>query len=339
VSDLPQKVCSWLSEELGWIDPTFTGALSGGNSNLTWRFDAENNACVVRTPPTEAISPNSGRGIEREAKVLAAVEGRAKAPRLYAYCDDLAVIGRAFLVQECIDGVSITDTLPQGYADPIAATNALGIDLVTQLAAVHAITWPDPKLEGLGRPDQFVERQIGRWLQVREQQSFRELPQLFELGQWLLDNIPESEGAVLTHGDYHLDNTLVSTTAPEIKAIIDWELATVGEPAMDVALALLFWGPKRIPNPPGFAHLQAISRKPGVIGRRDLAHEWASLTGRSLEHMDYYMALAAWRLASIVEGAYGLFLQGKVSTSYASSLEHDVPALLLEAEHAAKGDW
>ena len=176
-------------------------------------------------------------------------------------------------------------------------------------------------------------------MQVREQQSFRELPQLFELGRWLLDNIPESEGAVLTHGDYHLDNTLVSTTAPEIKAIIDWELATVGEPAMDVALALLFWGQKRIPNPPGFAHLQAISRKPGVIGRRDLAHEWASLTGRSLEHMDYYMALAAWRLASIVEGAYGLFLQGKVSTSYASSLEHDVPALLLEAEHAAKGDW
>jgi len=97
VSELPQKVCNWLSEELGWIDPTFTGALSGGNSNLTWRFDAENNACVVRTPPTEAISPNSGRGIEREAKVLAAVEGRAKAPRLFAYCDDLAVIGRAFL--------------------------------------------------------------------------------------------------------------------------------------------------------------------------------------------------------------------------------------------------
>jgi aminoglycoside phosphotransferase (APT) family kinase protein len=258
---------------------------------------------------------------------------------MHAYCSDLGVIGRPFLVQECIDGVSITDTLPEGYEDPIAATNALGIDMVTQLAAVHNIAWPDPSLSGLGKPEHFIERQIERWLKIRKEQAVRPLPKLFELGQWLRDNVPPVELAALTHGDYHLDNTLADTEAPSIKAIIDWELATVGEPAMDVALALLFWGEKRVPQPPGFAHLQAISRRPGVIDRRELAKIWSINTGRSLDHMDYFMALAAWRLAAIVEGAYCLFTEGKVSTRYAASLEYDVPALLVEAQHAAEGDW
>ena len=337
--ELQEKVSAWLADELQWNRPAFTAALSGGNSNLTWQFSSDEGSCVVRTTPSEAISPNSGRGIEREAKVLAAVAGRVKAPKLHAYCSDLGVIGRPFLVQECIDGVSITDTLPAAYTDPVDSANKLGLDLIAQLAAVHAITSPDPALDGLGRPDQFVDRQINRWLGVRAQESVRPLPLLFELGEWLKQNIPVSEGAALTHGDYHLDNTLVDKHAPEIRAIIDWELATVGEPAMDVALALLFWGEQRIPQPPGFSHLQAISRHDGVIGRRDLATHWSVLTGRSIEHMGYYVALAAWRLAAIVEGAYCLYQHGKVSTTYAASLERDVPALLQEAEHAARGDW
>lgn len=339
MSQLQDKVSAWLAEELGWERPAFATALSGGNSNLTWQFNSESSNCVVRTTPNEAISPNSGRGIEREAKVLSAVEGRVKAPKLYAYCNDLGVIGRPFLVQECINGVSITDTLPEGYHDPVESTNALGVDLITQLAAVHGIAGTDPAIEGLGKPDDFVERQINRWLKVRASDSVRDLPLLFELGEWLKNNIPPTEGPALIHGDYHLDNTLADRHRPEIRAIIDWELATVGEPAMDVALALLFWGEQRVPQPPGFAHLQAISRHPGAIGRRELAAHWAQLTGRSVAHMGYFLALAAWRLAAIVEGAYCLYSKGKVSTPYAASLAHDVPALLSEAEHAAKGDW
>lgn len=339
MSDLQTRVCGWLSDQLGWSNPRFMGALSGGNSNLSWHFRADEQQCVVRTTPNEAISPNSGRGIEREAKVLKAVAGRVKSAELYGFCNDLSVIERPFLVQEFIDGVSITQRLPEGYSDPVAATNALGLDLVAQLAKLHEISWPDASLDGLGKPDNFIERQVDRWMAVRAEQSERELPQLFELGDWLKSHIPPSEGAALTHGDYHLDNTLASKHSPEIMAIIDWELATVGEPAMDVALALLFWGPKRVPEPPGFAHLQAITRQAGVIDRQALANHWASLTGRSVEHMGYYIALAAWRLAAIVEGAYCLYVQGKVDTPYAASLAHDVPALLLEAQHAAQGDW
>lgn len=108
---------------------------------------------------------------------------------------------------------------------------------------------------------------------------------------------------------------------------------------MDVALALLFWGEKRVSETPAFSHLQAISRVSGVVDRRHLAAVWSEETGRSIDTMGYYITLAAWRLAAIVEGAYGLYAQGKVDTPYAAGLEHDVPALLAEAEQAAAGNW
>ena len=332
-------VCRWLEEQLNWSEVQFLGPLSGGNSNLTWHFSSAEQACVVRTTPNEAISPNSARGIERESKVLKLVEGAVKAPKLIAWCDDLQVMGRPFLVQEWIDGRSVTATLPNSDWDLVGAANALGEDMMRQLADVHSIVWPHEALSTLGRPDNFLNRQLERWLAVRQEHAVRELPLLFELGTWLQDNMPVTERPALIHGDYHLDNTLVSVETPEIKAIIDWELATVGDPAMDVALALLFWGEKRVSETPAFSHLQAISRVSGVVDRRHLAAVWSEETGRSVDTMGYYITLAAWRLAAIVEGAYGLYAQGKVDTPYAAGLEHDVPALLAEAEQAAAGNW
>jgi len=332
-------VCRWLEEQLNWSEVQFLGPLSGGNSNLTWHFSSAEQACVVRTTPNEAISPSSARGIERESKVLKLVEGAVKAPKLIAWCDDLQVMGRPFLVQEWIDGRSVTATLPNADWDLVGAANALGEDMMRQLADVHSIVWPHEALSTLGRPDNFLNRQLERWLAVRKEHAVRELPLLFELGTWLQDNMPVTECPALIHGDYHLDNTLVSVETPEIKAIIDWELATVGDPAMDVALALLFWGEKRVSETPAFSHLQAISRVSGVVDRRHLAAVWSEETGRSIDTMGYYITLAAWRLAAIVEGAYGLYAQGKVDTPYAAGLEHDVPALLAEAEQAAAGNW
>lgn len=333
------NIATWLAEKLDWRGAEFARALSGGNSNLTWQFAGDGRAAVIRTTPDNAISPNSSRGIERESKVLQLLDGRVRAPGFLAWCDDLSVIGRPFLVQECVEGTSITSTLPSAYGDPVEAANRLGEDLVIQLAAVHAIEWPDESLVGLGRPDGFLQRQIQRWLKVRREHKVRDLPLLFELGEWLLENRPETVRPSLIHGDYHLDNTLADLHTPQINAIIDWELATVGDAQMDLSLALLFWGQKRFPEPPGFAQLQAISRLPGVCDRRHLAQLWSRTSMRSLDNMDYYMALAAWRLAAIIEGAFCLYREGKVDTPYAAALEYNVPALLQEAERAAQGDW
>ena len=142
----------------------------------------------------------------------------------------------------------------------------------------------------------------------------------------------------MVHGDYHLDNTLCRRDRPELAAVIDWELSSIGDPLTDLGLLLMFWGP-RATDPPGFPHVQAVSRREGTLSRRELAARWARATGRSLDHIDYYLCFAFWRLAAIVEGAYELYTQGKVNSDYARGLAQDVPALLAEAEAAAAGEW
>ena len=339
MKDDPEKLLPWLRSELDWKEPVFAGALSGGNSNLTWRFESGSAACVVRTFPPATISPTAHRGIAREHAVLTAIEGHVRAPRVLGWGDEASPLGRPFLVLECIDGVAITDALPDAYATDPGAPDALGIELLDQLAAIHTMPLEDATLAAMERPGNFLERQISRWLKVRSDASVRELPQLFSLGQWLLDNLPPSPAPALVHGDYHLDNTLVSRTKPEILAVIDWEMATVGDPYTDLGLVLMLWGAERRAEPPAFSHLQAISRAPGVIDRRALAARWSEKTGRALDHIDYYMAYAFWRLAAIVEGAYCLYAQGEVDTPYARDLEYNVPALLEEAQQAARGNW
>ena len=126
-------------------------------------------------------------------------------------------------------------------------------------------------LTKLGRPERFVERQIERWLGVRREHAVRDLPELFSLGEWLQRNVPAASAPAVIHGDYHLDNTLASKEQPEILAIIDWELATVGDCYMDVELMLMFWGNYRTQETPAFSNLQAVSRRAGVVSRRELA--------------------------------------------------------------------
>ncbi len=334
-----ERVLPWLESELGWSSPSFTGALSGGNSNLTWRFESGDDACVVRTFPAATISPTAHRGIEREHRVMSAVAGKVKAPRVLGWAGEDSPLGRPFLAVECIDGVSITDTLPDAYAEDESAPTRLGEQLMDQLAAIHTLDLAESGLADIGRPDRFLQRQVTRWLKVRRDASVRELPTIESLGQWLLDNEPPAAAPALVHGDYHLDNTLASRSAPEILAVIDWEMASVGDPYTDLGLALMFWGRDRAAEPPAFAHLQAISRGPGTVDRHALAQRWADRTGRDLDNLDYYMAYAFWRLAAIVEGAYCLYVQGKVDSTYAQSLEYNVPALLREAEQAAVGNW
>ena len=193
-------------------------------------------------------------------------------------------------------------------------------------------------MDDFGRPEAFLQRQIDRWTGVRASASVRELPAIDALAAWLSGNLPADGPVGIVHGDYHLDNTLCGRDRPELLAVIDWEMATIGDPLTDLGLLLMFWGPRAV-DPPGFPHVQAVSRVPGVISRRELAARWAAATGIATDRLDFYLCFAFWRLAAIVEGAYVLYRQGKVDTAYARALEHDVPALLREAELAAAGEW
>ena len=328
---------AWAQAELGLSGARIARELSGGNSNLTRLVIHDEGQLVMRSAPANTISPKAHLGVQREAAFMAALAGYAPVPEVRCWCDDTGVLGQPFALVEHVDGVSITDQLPAAY-DTVDALNALGTQLASALGQIASAPWQELGLDHLGRPDNFLRRQIERWLKVRAEQPTRELPQIQQLGKWLMDNVPDQGPVGIVHGDYHLDNTLCHQQRPELLAVIDWEMATIGDPLTDLGLLMMFWGPRGV-SPPGFAHVQAASRRQGVASRQELARVWSDASGIDTEHLDFYLCFAFWRLAAIVEGAYGLYMAGKVDTDYARGLEHDVPALLQEAAMAAKGEW
>jgi aminoglycoside phosphotransferase (APT) family kinase protein len=325
----------WVETELGLRNASAGARLGGGNSNVTQLIRHDDGLAVLRRPPDDTISPSAGAGVTREYGMLKALHGHVKVPRPLGYCDDLAVAGHVFSVIEHVPGVAISETLPAGYAHDAATVSALGTELVDALAAVHRVDWRALGMRAPEAPERYVAKQIARLRKLRAEESGRPLPLIEELARWLTEKLPEPPPATVIHGDYHLDNTLFSSAAPELKAIIDWELATIGDPYADLGLLLAFWGPRSV-EPPGFAFVQKVSRMDGgVIGRRALAERWSARTGLDLEPLDAYIVFALWRLASIVEGAYILYQRGRVDSDYARGLEHDVPAMLEEAADIA----
>lgn len=325
-----EALSGWLARELGLEDAYVSAELGGGNSNVTLLVESASGRHVIRRPPANTISPLAARGVRREHDVLRALEGRGPLPRALAFCEDPAVLGAPFAVVEFVPGVAITDRLPESYGAGVASIDELGTELIDALAGIHALPITTMKQLDWPHPDDFLRRQVERWLKIRAGDSVRSLPRLEQVGAVLLDRLPGDRPVTLVHGDFHLDNTLFRTEQPRLAAIIDWELATFGDPRLDLGLMLAFWGDRPLPEP-GFAFVQAVTRQAGIIDRQTLAARWAAVTGFGLDDLGYFCAFALWRLAAMVEGAYCLFHRGKVEGDYARHLEHDVPALLDEA--------
>ncbi|MEZ5498621.1 MAG: phosphotransferase family protein [Steroidobacteraceae bacterium] len=309
--------------------------LGGGNSNVTQLIHHRDGLAVLRRPPENAISASAAAGVQREFRMLRAIHGHAPVPRPIAYCDDLQVLGCAFAVVEHIDGMAISTELPPAYARSARTLTTLGEELIDALARVHGIEWQALGTAPPNAPEDYVAKQVRRWLKARAADSVRALPLIDELGRWLEAHLPPPPPASIMHGDYHLDNTLFRRDRPQLAAIIDWELASIGNPYADLALALAFWGERQV-TPPGFAFVQHVTREfPQCIDRDALALRWSRHTGLALDDFEYYRVFALWRLAAIVEGAYVLYRTGKVADDYSRRLEYDVPALLEEAARIA----
>lgn len=328
--DAERRLQAWLTEATGREGITLGPLLTGGNSNVTRLIETREGRLVLRHPPVNVISDRAAAGIEREYRVISALAGRAPVPTAVAWCSDTEVIGQPFAVTEFVEGVALTEHLPAGWPDTDETVNQLGLTMVEGLARVHAVDWQEVLPADFARPEGFVKRQVDRWLKVRAADRVRDLPLLEEIGAWLLANQPATGRASVIHCDFHLDNCLVAPDRPELRVILDWEMATLGDPLIDLGLCLFFWrrdaGAER-----GFPFVQGLTNRPGALPPRALAEHWSAVTGFSHEQIDYYIVFAAWRLAAIVEGAWVLHARGKEDGAYARGLERDVPALLSEA--------
>lgn len=316
-----------MEHEAGITGARLGPLLAGGNANVTRLVESDAGPMVLRHTPQQAVSAKAGAGIAREYRLLAAIGDVAPVPKAIAWCADLTVIGVPFAVSAFVTGVALTETLPAPYPATIATLDAIGTELVDGIAQIHAIDWQTRLPADFGRPEGFLERQIGRWSELRAKNAVRELPALDEIARWLLATMPTDGATRIVHCDFHLDNCLFDPTAPALRAIIDWEMATIGDPMIDLGLLLMFWRRDETASL-GFRFVQRVSNRPGVVDPRRLADRWSTRTGISSDRLDWYRVFAFWRLAAIVEGAFVLYRTGAVDSEYARGLEHDVPALL-----------
>ncbi len=327
------RLAEWISANAGLSDVKVGGALAGGNANVTRLVTAREGRFVLRHPPADTVSDKAAAGISREFAAISALYRQASVARPVIYCSDASIIGQPFSLTGFVEGVAITGSLPEAYGPD--GVERIGVSLMETLGAIHRVD-PAPLLaQGFGRPEGFAQRQVQRWLDVRARHAVRDLPLLREVGEWLLSNLPPEGAPSIIHCDFHLDNCLSAPDRPEVRAVIDWEMATLGDPLVDVGLCLFFW--KRDPAAPlGFGFVQAISNLPDAPDRARLADVWTQASGRDHAALGWYTVFSAWRLAAIVEGAWLLQAEGKVDSDYSRNLEFDVPNLLREAAELAE---
>ncbi|HEX6022928.1 MAG TPA: phosphotransferase family protein, partial [Solirubrobacter sp.] len=208
-----------------------------GHSNVTFLIRRDGGEWVLRRPPRPPLPP-SAHDVLREARLLRAVEDTAiRVPKVLATCDGDSVIGAPFYVMERVHGVVLNETLPDGLTgEPVVD------ELIDALVEVHATDWQACGLEGYGKPTGYLERQVRRFSGLWEHNATREIPAVDEVTAWLAANRPESGPATIVHGDYRLGNVMYAPQAPpEVVAIFDWELATIGDPLADVGYLVATW--------------------------------------------------------------------------------------------------
>jgi aminoglycoside phosphotransferase (APT) family kinase protein len=216
---------------------------------------------------------------------------------------DGKVLGVPCYVMEKVDGHVIRGELPDGFASASSAKASLAYALVDTLVALHKVDPMAVGLDGLGRPSGYLDRQLSRWTNQWELSADQDVPEITELATWLRCCIPPSTdigGASIVHGDFRLDNCVIGAAEPpRVEAVLDWELATLGDPLSDLGMLLFYW---REPNEPEIPLLPTVSKLAGFPTRRDLAARYAEGAQVSIADIDFYIAFANLKFAVIAQG-------------------------------------
>jgi aminoglycoside phosphotransferase (APT) family kinase protein len=288
--------------------PLSFSRISGGHSNLTYGVsDADGRRWALRRPPL-GKRLGSAHDMGREHKVVSAL-GLTEVPvaPVVGLCEDESVNGAPFYVMEFVEG-PILRGLAEAEAFPEEADRrAIGERVADTLVAIHAVDPDAAGLGDLGRKEDYVARQLHRWLGQWEKSKTREIPAVDEVHERLAARIPAQGPATIVHGDYRLDNMILSPRG-EVAAVVDWELCTLGDPLADVGLLMVYW-PER--GEETIALGQPANLAPGFPTRDELKVRYAERSGRDLSELDFFVALGYWKLAIILEGVYARYAAGQ----------------------------
>jgi len=308
----------WIDGRLPGEGPLEAERVSAGASNEIFELRRDGGRWILRCPPRALQNPEARNKIMlREFRVLSALRGsEVPHPEPLLVCDDPAVIGVNFYVMEHIDGFAPRDPLPAPFDSDPAARRRMGEELVDRLADLALVDWRAAGLDGFGKPEGFLERQVERWLSQLATYRTREIPGLDEVSAWLGDHVPKAQEPAIIHGDYQFINTMFAHGAPaRLAAIVDWEQATIGDPLLDLGWLIAGWADPSEEPRSRFASGYFASRD-GLPTRAELIERYARRTGLPVDGLDYYVVLAMFKLGCVLEGGYALFLSGRSKNAY-----------------------
>jgi aminoglycoside phosphotransferase (APT) family kinase protein len=325
----PALVGPYLASALGddrWRDVRIE-LIAAGLSNLTYVVSPvegpAEDAVILRRPPTGAVLATA-HDMAREHRVISALGPTpVPVPRTLHLCTDPSVLGAPFYVMERVVGIHVVRDLPPGYADEPGQRRAIAHGLIDVLGDLHSV---DPDAVGLsdfGRPEGFAARQVRRWTRQWEATRDQDRPGLDALAARLAETVPGTRRTGIVHGDYRLDNCLLDPGAPgRIRAVLDWEMSTLGDPLTDIGMMFVYWpqaGEERA------SAISPVTTLPGFPTRAEVAERYAARTGADLSELHWYVGFAFFKFAAIIAGivarsAAGA-MAGKDTSGYADRID------------------
>ena len=290
-------------------EPVETRYISGGASNEIFEIVRGPHRMVLRRPP-RVVPKGRNETMLREYRVLHALNGTdVPHPEAIAACDDESVMGSSFYLMGLVDGWSPMSTRrvwPAPFDTDLTARSGLAYQLVDGIAKLAKVDWKARGLEGFGKPEGFHERQVDRWFAHLAAFQFREIPGLDVAGEWLRTHKPRWWEPGIIHGDYQFANVMFAHGAPgRLAAIVDWEMATIGDPLLDLGWVIMGWSNADEDRSGAYVDME------GMPDRDDLLEYYSKESGRPVDDIDYYVVLARFKIAIVLEGGYARVVKGE----------------------------
>jgi aminoglycoside phosphotransferase (APT) family kinase protein len=306
----------------GWMDarglpgtgePMDVRLLAGGASNEIFAIERGGERMALRRPPRK-VPKGRNETMLREYRVLCALlDSDVPHARALAACEDTGVIGATFYLMEYVDGwspINLENGIwPAPFNADLQSRKGLAYELVDAIARLGQVDWRAAGLDGFGKPEGFLDRQVDRWLAHLARFEFRELPGLSVAAEWLRGHTPRHFSPGIIHGDYQFANVMFHHGAPaRLAAVVDWEMATVGDPLLDLAWVLMTW-PDEDERSDASAAKTYVDYT-GMPNRDELMQRYAKLSGLPVDAMDYYIVLGRFKMAVVLEQGYARYVQG-----------------------------
>lgn len=297
---------------------------SEGYSNLTYLISINEWESVLRRPPFGKVPPKA-HDMEREYRMLEKVNPVfSLAPKPYVYHEDLAIMDKHFYVMEKKKGFVIDDKLPESYKSSQLAGPLISKAVIETLVQLQSIDYKKAGLENMGKPEGFLERQVKGWIKRYDLSKTEEDSSLGELEKWLVSNLPTNKETTIVHNDFKLNNMVLDIKNPgNVVGVLDWELSTIGDPLSDLGSTIAYWGQSQDPD----MGINIVTNQPGFYSRRDFIEEYASLSGRDLSDIDYYVAFGFYKLGVILQQLHYRWKIGEIDDNRFEDLNKAVKSL------------